>query len=383
MTFFQDFELLVGMLLVALVLHDVFQSVVVPRWTSRRWRIAPMLVDKLWPLWRNVAQRRPEGDPREDFLGTYAPLALMLMLVVWVGVLTLGFGLIFWSLRYHFAPNLHSFGEALYVAGVTLLTIGFGDYAPNDGMARVFTLVAGASGLAVFALVISLLFTLYNAFERREVLSLGLDARAGSPPSGVALLENYAQLDLLDKLPDLFDQWEEWSAQVLQSHIAYPLLPFFRSSHDGESWIAALGAVLDGATLLMTTVAPCENCGKTPIGAAKLMFRMGTHTVVDLSHWFGFRFDEDEAPPVGVARSEFDRARDKLQRAGFALRPADEAWDDFARHRSQYAAGLNELAKHFAAPPAQWVGDRSMIDIRHRAPIGGIGGGKKAKPAAK
>ena len=381
MTFIQNLQLLLGVVLVALVLNDVFEGVVVPRWTSRRWRIAPLLIDKLWPLWRAVGQRKAQGDAREDFLGTYAPLALMLILVLWVGLLVLGFGLIFWSLREHFEPQLHSFGEALYVGGVTILTIGFGDYAPHDGMARVFTLVAGAAGLAIFALVISLLFTLYTAFERREVLSLGLDARAGSPPSGVALLENYSQLGLLDTLPDFFNQWEEWSAQVLQSHIAYPLLPFFRSSHDGESWIASLGAVLDGATLLLTTVAPCENCGRKPIGSAQLMFRMGTHTVIDLSHWFGFRFDEDEHPPVGVERSEFDLARGQLQRAGFALRPADEAWAEFSHHRAQYAAGLNEMAKHFAAPPAKWVGDRSMLDMKHRAPLNG--GRRKKELAAK
>lgn len=376
MTFFQDFELVVGILLVVLVSHDIFQGVVVPRWSSRSWRIAPWLIDKLWPLWRNLGLRKPAGDRREDFLGTYAPLALMLMLIVWVGVLTLGFGMIFWSLCTRFRPEIHSFGEALYVAGVTILTIGFGDYAPNDLLARAFSLVAGASGLAVFALVISLLFTLYNAFERREVLTLGLDARAGSPPSGVALLESYSQLGLLDKLPDFFDDWEVWSAQVLQSHIAYPLLPFFRSSHDNESWIAALGAVLDSATLLITTIAPCQNCGRVPIGAAQLMFRMGAHTVVDLSHWFGFRFDEDDEPPVGVERSEFEAARERLLRAGFALRPADEAWNAFKKHRSQYAAGLNEMAKHFAAPPAQWIGDRSVIDIKHRMPVSG---GKKLK----
>ena len=378
MTFFQDFELILGCILIALVLHDVFQSVVVPRWSSRRGRIAPLFIDKLWPLWRSWGQRKPVGDAREDFMGTYAPCALMLTLVLWVGFLLCGFGLIFWSLRYHFEPVIHSYGEAIYVAGVTLLTIGFGDYAPHDILSRIFALMAGSSGLAVFALVISLLFTLYNAFERREVLSLGLDGRAGSPPSGVALLESYSQLGLLENLPDFFEQWEQWSAQVLQSHIAYPLLSFFRSSHDNESWIASLGAVLDGATLLITTVAPCENCGRKPIGAAQLMFRMGTHTVVDLSHWFGFRFDEDENAPVGVERSEFEQARAQLQRAGFALRPADEAWDDFKTHRAQYAAGLNELAKHLASPPARWVGDRSMINLQHRAPLQ-----KRAKPKAK
>ena len=258
MTFTQDFELIIGVMLVALVLHDVFQSVVVPRWSSRRGRIAPLFIDRLWPLWRSMAARKPQGDGREDFLGTYAPLALMLTLALWVGFLLCGFGLIFWGLRYRFDPGIHSYGEATYVAGVTLLTIGYGDYTPSDFLSRAFVLFAGASGLAVFALVISLLFTLYTAFERREVLCLALDARAGSPPSGVALLEAYSHLELLDTLPSFFEQWERWSAQVLQSHIAYPLLAFFRSSHDNQSWIAGLGAVLDGATLLITTVAPCE-----------------------------------------------------------------------------------------------------------------------------
>lgn len=381
MTFFQDFELILGFALVVLVLHDVFQSVVVPRWSSRRGRIAPLFIDKLWPLWRAMGDRKQPGDAREDFMGTYAPLALMFILALWVSCLLLGYGIIFWSLQDRFEPRIHSFGEALYVAGVTLLTIGYGDFAPHDMMSRAFAILAGASGLAVFALVISLLFTLYSAFERREVLALALDARAGSPPSGVMLLETYAQLGLLDKLPDLFEQWEQWSAQVLQSHIAYPLLSFFRSSHDDQSWVAALGAVLDSATLLLTTVAPCDKCGLTPIGSAQLMFRLGTHTVIDLSHWFGFRFDEDEDAPVGVERSEFNRARERLQRAGFALRPAEQAWEDFKKHRSQYAAGLNEMAKHFAAPPAQWVGDRSMIDLKHRAPLGGDKGRGKSKRA--
>ena len=375
MTFFQDFELMIGALLIVLVAHDIFQGVVVPRWSSRNLRIAPWLIDWLWPLWRNLGLRRPAGDQREDFLGTYAPLALMFMLMVWVGALIVGFGLVCWSLNARFTPEIHSFGEALYVAGVTILTIGFGDYAPNDIFSRAFALLAGAAGLSVFALVISLLFTLYNAFERREVLILQLDARAGSPPSGVALLETYSRLGQLEKLPDFFDRWEDWAAQILQSHIAYPILPFFRSSHDNESWLAALGAVLDGATLLITTVAPCDKCGRQPIGAAQLMFRMGTHAVVDLSHWFGFRFDEDPNPPVGVERSEFEIVRQRLKRAGFALRPADESWDEFKKHRGQYAAGLNEMAKHFAAPPAQWIGDRSMIDLKHRMPSGG----KKSK----
>ncbi|PQV65064.1 Ion channel [Abditibacterium utsteinense] len=362
-------EFLAGVVLIVLVFHDIFQGVVVPRWSSRKWRIGPYFVDKLWHLWRRLGERRRDVESREDFLGSYAPTALMLLLALWVALLITGYGLCFWALRAFEEPAPHNFFEAIYVAGETLLTIGYGDFKPVSGLSRFVALSAGASGLAVFALVISFLFTLYGTFERREVLIVTLDARAGNPPSGVALLENYAELDLLDDLPRFFDNWEEWSAQVLQSHIAYPILPFFRSSHEGESWIAALGAVLDAATLLTTTVCTGSKCGTRQMGAAHIMIRIGCHTVIDLSHWFGFRHDEDLDPRPGVEKSEFLLARRHLLRAGFVLREEEESWADFSKQRAVYALSLNELAKHFAAPPAQWVGDRSMIGLSaHRLP---------------
>ncbi len=218
--------------------------------------------------------------------------------------------------------------------------------------------------------MISFLFTLYGAVEARETRVLMLDARAGSPPSGVALLEAYVELDLVSTLPQFFEEWEEWSARVLQSHIAYPILPFFRSSHDRESWINSLGAVLDAATLLISTVERSPNCGDQPLGAAKLMVRLGTHTLIDLGHYFGFRFEEanKQHPHPGVERAEWEHARRQLERSGFELREAEEAWKLFVKHRSPYAPYLNELAKHFAAPPTLWIGDRSSISRYHRAP---------------
>ena len=363
-------ELLLGVALVALVLHDVFQSVVVPRWSSRRFRIAPHLLEMMWLMWRRIGSTREYGDAREDFLGMFAPLALMMSLVAWVVLLISGYALCFWALREQTHPHLKSFGEAFYMAGTTLLTIGYGDYTSSGGAARVVSLAAGASGLAIFALVISFLFTLYGAVEARETRVLMLDARAGSPPSGVALLQAYAELDLLSTLPSFFEEWERWSAGILQSHIAYPILPFFRSSHERESWIAALGAVLDAATLLMTTIKSGPNCSDQPLGAAKLMVRMGTHTLIDLGHYFGLRFEEatKRHPHPGIERSEWEQARRQLQKAGFILREDEDAWRDFVRFRAPYAPYLNELAKHFAAPPTQWIGDRSTLSVYHRAP---------------
>lgn len=367
------------MLIVAAALYDVFQSVVVPRWTARTLRLSPFLIDLLWPVWSRVGGRLRPAQRREDFLGTFAPLALMLVLLIWVVGLIFGYGLMVQALGGELRPRAPSLGDALYVAGSTVLTLGYGDYVATGGLARAVLLAAEASGLAVVALVISLTFTLYGQFQRREVLVLTLDGRAGAPPSGVTMLETYARLGLLEDLPATFAAWEIWSAEMLESHIAYPILPYFRSSHKNESWISALGAVLDAATLLLTTVDAGPNgtaalsLARRPRGAAELMYRLGCHALIDLSHWFRFRLpdlpeeasDAELARAAGVAQSDFLAARERLAAAGYHLSDMDTAWRAFIMHRAVYAAALKTLARRFATPPSQWTGG-APTDLHHR-----------------
>lgn len=355
-----------GAIIVALVLYDVFESVVVPRWTGGFLRMGPFAIRVLWPFWKWWAQRRDEKK-RDDFLAAYASLMLVLLLALWVLLLIVGYGMILYAFRDQIEYEF-SFGEACYLAGVALFTIGFGDIVAFGAQGRIVLLMAGASGLAVTALVISLTFTLYGAFSNREALVLTLESRAGAPPSGVSLLETHAQFDLLEDLARLFDRWETWAAQMLDSHLAYPLLPYFRSSHSGLSWVDSLGAVLDAATLLMTTVCAGDKCGERPIGAAHLFYHMGCHTVDDLSVNFFARhakFDQEDntnaAPDAGIDRAEFIAARRRLANAGFDLRDANESWESFARHRAVYAQRLDQLAQHFAVPRAQWIGDRATV----------------------
>jgi len=292
-------------------------------------------------------------------MGTFAPAIVVILLIAWIAGLVLGFGLQFHALRDQIHPVPGNIGTAFYFAGTSVLTIGFGDIVATSGLARLVALAAGASGLGTIALAISFLFSLYASFQRREVEVVTLDARAGAPPSGVSLLEAYARLGLLDDLPRIFVEWEKWSAEVLDSHLAYPLLAYFRSSHDNESWVSALGAVLDAATLVLTTVVDA------PRGSAQMMFAIGRHTVEDLSNFF--RMTVDREP--GVERYEFDEARERLAAAGYRLLGPDESWVAFAKFRSQYAGQLNAMAKWWAAPPTQWIGDRSYVHFgldRHR-----------------
>ncbi len=347
-------SLALGLALVALMLADVFQSVLLPRPARRRYRPSASISVYSWRLWLAYAMRRDDNDQREELLGAWAPLAMTMFLAVWVGGLVLGWGLVFWGLGSEIHP-VPDFGTALYFAGTSLLTIGFGDVVATHGVARAFAVCAGASGFATVAVVTTFLFSVFGAFQRREVFVVMLGQRAGAPPSGVKLLRMYARLHLTDELGDLFKVGQMWTAEIMESHLAYPVLPYFRSTHDYESWVAALGALLDAATLLISSVEGIH-CGE-----AEFMHGLGRHLTHDFADYFHLEFDGE----VGVERAEFDLACAELAELGLRVRNADAAWPLFVQLRRTYASQLNAMARYWRIPPAQWVGDRSAIRRMH------------------
>jgi hypothetical protein len=245
--------------------------------------------------------------------------------------------------------------ESFYVAAG--LMVGLVDFAATGPVIRVIAVLEAATGLALVAVVISLLFSLYASFQRREALIITLDALAGAPPSGVVMLENSLRYDMINHLDETFDEWKVWSAEVLESHLAYPMLAYFRSSHDNESWVSAIGALLDAAVLVLTTVED------VPRGPAKLMYNAGTHLVEDLS-WF---FRTSHLHEVGIERFEFDQACDRLAEAGYTLTDREIAWTKFSDLRAAYAIPLNDMGRYWSIPPALWIGDRSYLPHRENA----------------
>lgn len=339
-----------GLALIGLVLADIFQTVVLPRPAPTRIRISPHLVRATWPLWRWRALRRVTSAGQEKILGSYAPAVVLLVLITWMVTMVVGFGLLFYSLRDGIEP-LPDFGTTLYFAGTSVLTIGFGDVIASHGLARGLSVLAGGLGLGVLALGITYLFSLYASFQRREILVVRLEARSGAPPSGVAMLEAYGATDLRVGLAAFFLEWEAWAAEVLDTHVAYPILPYFRSSHDNVSWVSALGAVLDASALVLTTVKD------GPTGEATMVQRVGGHFVEDLANSFGW----PHAQLALVERIEYDAARLRLEEAGWSLQEADAGWERFVALRSAYAARLNQMALYWVTPPALWIGDRGAV----------------------
>jgi len=276
-----------------------------------------------------------------------------LLLVGWVSLALLGYALILWSRAFvdGIGRGGDSFVDALYVAGSALFTLGAG--GDITGSTRAVVVAAGATGLGLFAVVIAYLPVLYQAFNRREVGVLLLDARAGSPPSGPELLHRMGSAGVASSLPDLFEEWERWVADVLETHMSYPLLTVFRSPHDNTSWITSLGSVLDAATLIITSV------DDEPDERAKLMYGTGVHAVEDL--FFYLRLTEREAV---IQRDEFEDVLDDMKEDGFVVRPVDEAYERFTEKRAKYAPRLDAIAVLLAAPPGLWIGDRSFLGAR-------------------
>lgn len=348
----------VGAAMVLSALNDLFQSVVLPRAVGRLYRPSFYAWRALWHLWPLLAWRihADDADKREDFLAVFAPLMLIGLIVLWLVMLVLGFAIVIWGFRSGVAPHMGSFGDALYFSGTSLLTIGFGDIVARTGGPRLVSILAGASGLALLSITTAFLFSLFGAFQTREVFVVLTGARAGSPASGVNLLAIAAYSQTRGHLPTLMAEGQRWAAQLMETHLAYPVLAFFRSSHDYESWVGTLGTLLDAAVLLMTTVEE-PSCGE-----ARIFYNIGRHAVADLFRYFRF---QDAAVTPGIERHEFESACDRLAAAGYKLFDRDEAWERFGALRSTYAGHLNVMARFFQIPPLRWIGDRSSIELPH------------------
>jgi len=354
-------EIVVGLLLILVIFYDLFQSVVLPRPAINKVATVRYMLRGLWAFWRWVGNRMSSIPRRERWLASFGPIGVLTMFGAWAMGLVLGYGLLMDGLRSQIHPVPDTFGTSLYFSATTLVPLSYGDFVPIGVPARLVTIAESASGVMVAALAITLLFSLYQSFQRREELVVTLDAFAGAPPSGAQILETAAAHGMREELIKTFDDWRQWSAAVLESHLAYPMLVFFRSSHDNEAWLNSFGAVMDAAVLVLSAVEDKSQ------GPAKLMYRVGNHLVQDLS-WYFRRWAIPDGTPI-IERFEFDQALARLKKAGYQCRPADKAWTDFAELRSSYASPINGLARGLAIIPAEWIGDRSYLPHRDRPPI--------------
>ena len=351
-------DIALGSVLFAATAYDVFQSVVMPRPAVGRVRLSVTFVRRAWLAWRPLAQRRERLRLREAALALFAPLMVAVLLILWGFAFILAFALLYSGLHQGLRPEPGSFGASLFFSAGALLSFSFGSVGPTETATHFVASVEAASGFGLFALVVSLLFSLFTAFQRRETAVVALDALAGAPPTAVQLLETCAKFGMPQRLVATFVTWQAWTADVLETHLAYPLLFFFRSSHDNEAWSNSFGAVMDAATLVLSAVED------GPQGEALLMYKLGDHLITDMARNLGFTIEH----VPGIERQEFDEAVERLHHAGYAVRDRDPAWEQFAELRSHYADWLNRVSRNLAVPIAPWIGDRSYLPHRDGGP---------------
>jgi Ion channel len=344
----------VGLTIILIVFYDLFQTVVLPRPAVGKMQLARRVVRPMWLVWRWVSQRTSRLERSEARLAAFAPVALLTLFLIWAAALILGYGLVLNGLAEQIRPAPPDFITSIYISASTLVPLAYGDFVPEGFLARGTIIAESATGVVLAALAITLLFSLYESFRSREELVVSLDALAGAPPTAVQLLETAAKHHMRPPLDDTFDDWRKWSAMVLESHLAYPLLIYFRSSHDNEAWINSFGAVMDAAVLTLSTI---DNGSDGP---AHLMFTVGNHLVEDMSWVFNIKSSDD---PI-VERAEYDAAVQRLIKVGYKIRDTEAGWKKFAELRAKYATGLNQMALWLVIPPAQWIGDRSYLPHR-------------------
>jgi len=305
-----------------------------------------------------VARLIDSPKKRESFLSFFGPLSLLILFALWAASLIIGFGFLYYGNT--------SLETCFYLSGTTFFTLGLGDVTPHTPSERVLAIFESGLGFGFLALIISYLPVIYQAFSKREVTIVLLDARAGSPPTASELLLRHAGPHGLDALLILFRDWEHWSAELLESHISYPVVSYFRSQHTNESWLAALAAILDSTALLIATSDnPCSR-------QARLTFAMCRHTVADLAQVFFAK--PRTAGPDRLSAEQYVRLHAGLAQAGFALRNDDASNSKLKELRDMYEPYLHGLASYLCVELPPWILDSQITENWKTSAWGRISG---------
>jgi hypothetical protein len=340
---------LIGIALIVVVLWDVFETIVLPRRVTRRFRLTRAFYRSIWLPWSAIARGFKKSKQREVFLSVFGPLSLLALLVLWAATLVFGFASLHWAVGSHLnlANGRAGFFSDLYYSGTTFFTLGLGDIAPSGSPARGLTVIEASLGFGLLALVIGYFPVLYQAFSRREVNISMLDARAGTPPTAAELLRRHQEGHSLESLDQLLRDWEMWAADLMESHLSYPVLCFFRSQHDNQSWLSALNAVLDTCSLVMVGI------DGIPKWQAQLTFKMARHAVVDISQTFNaspLKHDGARLP-----KKDLDTLRLVLSETGVGLRNEQGDETTFEELRAMYEPYTQVLSRYLMMPLPGWL----------------------------
>jgi hypothetical protein len=344
-----------GAAVIVLTFAAALRTVVLPRAVPSKLTRAVFLSMRRLYLLR--IGKAPTYERRDAVMASYGPVALFVLLLTWLVLEWLAFGLLTWGV------SSLSMWQALVHSGSALFTLGFA--FPATWPVTLVSFSEAAVGLVLLALLITYLPSLYGAFSRREAMVTKLEVRAGSPPTGQEMLVRAWVLERFDMLNDVWTSWEDWFVDVEEAHSSFPALSFFRSPQPDHSWVTASGAVLDAASIYASTIDMPRDID------AELCIRAGYLALRRISAFYSLPYSADPSAddPITVTRDEYDEVVGRLEAAGVPLRAdRDQAWHDFAGWRVNYDAVLVQLSSLTLAPYAPWSSDRTL-PVQHRIPL--------------
>ena len=332
--------------IIVIVLIDAFEVVLLPRRVRHGFRLARHFYQVSWLAGRAAARLLPTGRWRTGFLSTFGPLSLFVLVITWAIGLVFGFALLHWSLGVAISKEHVGFPTYLYFSGTTFFTLGYGDLVPTGAVGRALSVAESGMGFVFLAAVVGYLPVLYQAFSRREITIALLDARAGSPPSAGELLRRLAVGKSPAGAGPFLVEWERWSADLLESHISFPVLSYYRSQHENQSWVAALTTILDTSAVLITCVDSPDSY------QARLTFAIARHAAVDLT----LVFQSQPLPPADrLPEANLSKMLEPLREAGMKTCDGAAATAALKELRGLYEPFVNSLAARllFTLPPFQ------------------------------
>ena len=338
-----------GIAIFLIVVWDAFEAIILPRRVTRKFRLTRMFYRVTWAIARFVANSLPSRKMREMLLGFFGPSSLLLLLAVWAIGLVLGFGLMQYGAgsAVVVTGGHPSFSNDFYLSGTTFFTLGLGDVVPRSQLARGLVVAEAGFGFGFLAAIIGYLPFIYGSFSNREIEITLLDSRAGTPPTAGELLRRHAYPGGREALRELLKDWEHWSAELMESHLSYPVLAYFRSQHDNQSWIAALTAILDTCALLKVGIeGACER-------QAQLTFAISRHAVADLSQVFGT--PPKTMPYERLPAEVWEKMRDTLAQDGLQLKDTGDAREKLAAVRNTYEPYIYALASYLNQTLPPWI----------------------------
>ncbi len=340
-----------------ITLQDAFEVMLLPRRVQRHVRFTRIYFHFTWTLWAFISRRVSPAPRREHMLGLYGPLSMLLLFSIWAALLIVSFGTLQWVLQPVSIgpPGISVLSEQIYMSGVTFFTLGYGDIVPHSATARGLSVVEAGCGIGFIAVVIGYLPVLYQFFSRREAHVIQLDGRAGSPPAAATMLCRHAEGGGMDQLNVLLREWEVWGSELLESHLSYPMLAYYRSQHYNQSWLTALACIMDACALVLVGVPAL------PPLQARMTFTMARQVLVEMAQSFNI-------PPSRYDGGDRLTPDDYIRLVG-AFADVDLGWDGgpggeatLAALRATYEPLLDGLATYLMLDIPKWLPLEGAVD---------------------